>query len=117
MPASRYMLPIGTQARSYTRSAFGTLANFFVLDDRQFRSHEVCPRPGRGGSNSVDPMQCAELADPKRTMLGGAQEQWLGAALAGSRARWNIIAQQTRMAPVDEQARPGPRACAHSRDG
>jgi alkaline phosphatase D len=117
MPVPRVMVPFGPNARIYTRSAFGGLANFYVLDDRQFRSHEACPRPGRGGSNSVDPMQCAELADPKRTLLGGAQEQWLGAALASSRARWNIIAQQTRMAQMDEQPGPGRSAWTDSWDG
>ena len=83
MPVPRQMLPFGPNARIYTRSSYGSLVNFFVLDDRQYRSHEACPRPGRGGSSVVDPTQCAELADPKRTMLGSAQEQWLDAALAG----------------------------------
>jgi alkaline phosphatase D len=117
MPAPRFMLPVGPQARIYTRSSFGGLVNFFVLDDRQYRSHQVCPRPGRGGSNSVDPSQCVELADPKRSMLGARQEQWLDAALAGSRARWNVIAQQTRMAQMDEKPGPGRSAWTDSWDG
>ena len=117
MPAPRSMVPFGPQARIYGRSAFGSLVNFFMLDDRQFRSHEACPRPGRGGSNSVDPTQCAELADPKRTMLGAVQEQWLEASLGASRARWNVIAQQTRMAQMDEQPGPGRRAWTDSWDG
>jgi alkaline phosphatase D len=32
-------------------------------------------------------------------MLGREQEAWLAAGLAASRARWNIVAQQTLMAP------------------
>ncbi len=117
MPVPRAMVPFGPNARIYTRSSFGGLANFFVLDDRQYRSHEACPRPGRGGSNSVDAAQCAELADPKRTMLGAAQEQWLDAALTGSRARWNVIAQQTRMAQMDEKPGAGRGAWTDSWDG
>jgi alkaline phosphatase D len=117
MPVPRAMVPFGPNARIYTRSSFGGLVNFFVLDDRQYRSHEACPRPGRGGSNSVDVTQCAELADPKRTMLGAAQEQWLDAALTSSRARWNVIAQQTRMAQMDEKPGPGRGAWTDSWDG
>jgi len=117
MPVPRFMLPFGPHARIYTRSSFASLVNFFVLDDRQFRSHHACPRPGRSGSNSVDPTQCAELGDPRRTMLGARQEQWLEAALNGSRARWNIVAQQTRMAQMDEQPGPGRVAWNDSWDG
>lgn len=116
-PVPRAMVPFGPAARIYTRSAFGTLAEFFVIDDRQHRSHEACPRPGRGGSSVVDVAQCAELADPSRTMLGAAQEQWLGAGLAASRARWTILAQQTRMAQWDEQPGPGRRAWTDDWDG
>jgi alkaline phosphatase D len=117
MPVPRLMVPFGPNARIYTRSGHGSLANFYVLDDRQYRSHQVCARPGRGGSNSVEPAQCSELADPQRTMLGAAQEQWLRAALESSRTRWHIVAQQTRMAQFDELAGPGRRAWTDSWDG
>jgi alkaline phosphatase D len=117
MPVPRFMLPFGPHARIYTRSSYGSLVSFFVLDDRQFRSHHACQRPGRGGSNSVDPTQCAELGDPKRTMLGARQEQWLDATLAASRSRWNVIAQQTRMAQMDEKPGPGRSAWNDSWDG
>ncbi len=113
----RAMLPFGPNARIYTRSAFGELAEFFIVDDRQHRSHEACPRPGRGGSTSVDVAQCVELADPKRTMLGAEQEEWLTAGLASSRARWTILAQQTRMAQMDERPGPGRSAWTDAWDG
>jgi alkaline phosphatase D len=116
-PVPRAMVPYGAAARIHTRQAFGTLAEFFVLDDRQYRSHEACPRPGRGGSTSVDAAECTELADPSRTMLGAAQEQWLGAGLAASRARWTILAQQTRMAQWDERAGRGRAAWTDAWDG
>jgi alkaline phosphatase D len=117
MPAPREMVPMGPHARIYTRVAFGTLANFFVLDDRQYRSHEVCPRPGRGGSNTVEIEACPELADPRRTMLGDAQERWLAAQLNASRARWNILVQQTPMAQFDQKPGPGRSAWTDGWDG
>jgi alkaline phosphatase D len=113
----REMVPHGPYARIYTRATFGNLANFFVLDDRQFRSHQACPRPGRGGSNTIDAAECAELADPKRTMLGAAQERWLEAQLAASRARWNFIVQQTPMAQFDQLPGPGRKAWTDGWDG
>jgi len=117
MPAPRSMVPLGPYARIYTRASFGNLASFFVLDDRQYRSPQACPRPGRGGSNTVDVAACADLADPKRTMLGAAQEQWLEAQLAGSRARWNFIVQQTPMAQFDQKPGPGRAAWTDGWDG
>ena len=85
-------------ARIYERYDWGRLARFHVLDNRQYRSPQACPRPGRGGSSSVYRHACAALADPRRTMLGMPQERWLKEGLDGSRARWNILAQQTLMA-------------------
>jgi alkaline phosphatase D len=106
LPLPKRMAPRGPDMRIHTRWDFGALARFHVLDDRQYRDHEVCPRPDRGGgSNVVTPADCPELLQPGRTLLGAAQEQWLEEGLAGSRARWNVIAQQTLMAQVDR--RPG----------
>jgi alkaline phosphatase D len=101
MPLPRRMQPNGPHMRIYTRAQFGALAAFHVLDDRQYRSHQVCPRPGRGGSNVVPAASCPELFDPALTLLGLEQEKWLREGLAASRARWNVIAQQTVMAQVD----------------
>ena len=39
--------------------------------------------------------------------LGAAQEQWLEAQLAASRARWNFIVQQTPMAQFDQKPGAG----------
>jgi alkaline phosphatase D len=83
-----------------------------VLDNRQYRSPHACPRPGQSTSGRVDAAECAELADPKRSMLGTTQEQWLDAGLAASRARWNVIAQQTQIAQFDSE--PGPARSVHT---
>jgi alkaline phosphatase D len=107
MPLPKSMQPAGPDMRIYTRAQFGTLAAFYVLDDRQYRSHQVCPRPGRGGSNVVPAANCPELFDPALTLLGLKQEKWLREGLAASRARWNVIAQQTLMAQVDRMPGEG----------
>jgi len=105
MPLPASARPQGGEMRIYTQSAFGALARFFVLDDRQYRSPQACPRPGRGGSNVVE--NCGERLDTGRTLLGAAQERWLFDALAASPARWNLIAQQTLMAQLDRMAGEG----------
>ena len=84
--------------RMHQRYDWGRLARFHVLDDRRHRSPLACPKPGRGGSNVVLARACAELRDPRRTMLGGEQEAWLAQGLSSSQARWNILAQQTLVA-------------------
>ena len=81
----------------YQRFDWGRLARFHVLDDRQYRATHACPPANRGGSSSVM-RSCKALRDPARSMLGSAQEAWLGEGLTSSPARWNIIAQQTPMA-------------------
>jgi len=84
--------------RMFQRYDWGRLARFHVLDDRQYRAVQACPGKNLGGSNSVGPRACPSLLDPSRTMLGREQEAWLADGLASSKARWNILAQQTLMA-------------------
>ena len=99
MPLRPGAAPQGPAMRLYDRCEWGALTTFFVLDDRQYRSHQACPRPGRGGSNVV--ADCAGRLDSDRTLLGAGQERWLHEGLAASRARWNVIAQQTLMAQLE----------------
>jgi len=117
MPLRREMLPFGPHARIYTRVAFGNLASFHVLDDRQYRSPQVCQRAGRGGSNVIDVAECRELADPQRTILGADQERWLEAGLKASRTKWNVLTQQTTLAQFDQKAGPGRQAWTDGWDG
>ncbi|HSQ03374.1 MAG TPA: alkaline phosphatase D family protein [Burkholderiales bacterium] len=114
-PLPAWARPAGPRMQLYTRAAFGQLAQFHVLDDRQYRSHQVCPRPDRGGSNIVFASACPERLDEKLTLLGRAQEEWLLSGLAQSKARWNIIAQQTLMAQADRY--PGSEAQQFWTDG
>ena len=94
MPVRRSALLEGGGTRIYDRHEWGALATIHALDDRQYRSHQVCPKPGRGGSTMVD-ASCTARLDPALTMLGAEQERWLDEGLARSRSRWNLIAQQT----------------------
>jgi alkaline phosphatase D len=118
MPLPERMKPQGADMRIYTTLDWGTLARFYTLDDRQYRSWHACPRPGRrGGSNTVDIEQCGGLSAPGRSMLGRAQERWLDGALGESRAAWNVLAQQTPMAQFDQKPGAGRRAWTDGWDG
>ena len=79
------------------RLDWGRLARIHLLDDRQYRDPQACPRPGRGGSNTVRLRDCPALLDPARTLLGAEQERWLADGWSLDRP-WNLLAQQTLMA-------------------
>lgn len=115
MPLRRTMVPLGPHLRLFTRVGFGRLADIHVLDDRQYRSHQPCAPPGRGGSTVVE--DCAARLDPGLTMLGDVQERWLEAGLERSRARYNVVAQQTLMAQLDRKPGPGQRFWTDGWDG
>jgi alkaline phosphatase D len=108
MPLPAWARPRGAAAQLYMQSAFGQLARFYVLDDRQYRSHQPCSRPGRGGGALVNDKECTARLSPEQTLLGTEQEGWLHGALDKSTARWNIIAQQTLMAQQVRTSQSGP---------
>jgi alkaline phosphatase D len=93
MPLRRTSLPKGPDMQLYRRVGFGSLAEFFVLDTRQYRTDQPC---GDGNKPPTD-----EVYNPQATALGEAQEKWLLAGLGGSRGCWNVLAQQIMMARVD----------------
>lgn len=115
MPLRELARPRDGHMSLHAHYRFGTLAEFYVLDDRQYRDPQACPRPGRGGSRIVS--DCAERLDPSRSLLGHAQERWLEAQFAASRARWNVIAQQTLFCAVDHLPGPGERWWTDGWDG
>jgi len=94
MPLRRSSLPSGPMMQLYRRIAFGRLAQFDVLDTRQYRTDQPC------GDGTKPP--CGDELDPKATLLGDAQEKWLLEGLARSPATWNVLAQQVMMARVDQ---------------
>jgi alkaline phosphatase D len=118
MPMPPRMQPEGHRMRIYTHLNWGALARFYVLDCRQYRSWQACPRPKRrGGSNTIDIENCTRLGAPGRSMLGRAQERWLESALGESRTAWNVIAQTTAMAQFDQKPGLGRRAWTDAWDG
>jgi alkaline phosphatase D len=97
LPFPKALRPRGADMRIVQRLDWGRLARIHLLDDRQYRDPQACPRPGRGGSNTVRLSECAALLDPRRSLLGAEQEQWLAAGWDLERT-WNLVAQQTLMA-------------------
>jgi alkaline phosphatase D len=97
-PWPRSWRPQGAAMRIHTRCDWGRLARFHVLDGRQHRDAQACLKPGRtGGAGTVDAADCPDLRDPRRSLLGPAQERWLAEGWDPSRP-WNLLAQQTLMA-------------------
>ena len=74
--------------RIYRRLPFGTFAEVFLLDERQYRT----------GSNDGQP----------RHILGDTQMNWLIAGLKASRATWKIVANQVviSQSPYGDGPRP-----------
>lgn len=106
LPLPRRAVPYGASMRLYAQRAFGDLVNLYLLDGRQYRDVQACaPLGERGGSSG----NCEALQGARRTYLGARQEEWLVGRLAQSRARWNLLAQSTVTAYMDEQPGPGER--------
>lgn len=105
MPLRRSSLPRGPDMLLYRGVSFGRLAQFHVLDTRQYRT------PQKLGDGNKNPTPV--LLDPNGTLLGDKQRQWLFDGLDRSPANWNVLAQQVMMARVDRS--PGPKV-THSMD-
>lgn len=85
----------GRGLRIHGERRYGRLAQLLLLDARQYRSPQACTRGGRPGSSMVNPLECAALEDPARTMLGADQEAWLAARLRAGGAAWTVLGQST----------------------
>jgi alkaline phosphatase D len=96
MPLRRASLPNGPDMQLYRQFRFGQLAEFFVLDTRQHRTDQPCGDGLKG--------DCADALDPKATILGAQQRDWLFRNLGHSRGNWNVLAQQVMFARVDRVA-------------
>ncbi|MFE9437943.1 alkaline phosphatase D family protein [Streptomyces sp. NPDC006602] len=78
--------PTGPDMRLYRRLHWGRLAQFDVLDTRQYRSDQAY-------GDGLD-LPGPEIDDPSRTMTGETQERWLLDGWRDSRALWNVVPQQ-----------------------
>jgi alkaline phosphatase D len=79
--------------RIFRRLDYGKLAEFTLLDDRQYRSDNPC---GDGES-----LRCDAALTGDYTMLGKKQEKWVAEGFKDSRARWNFIGQQLLIAQLE----------------
>jgi alkaline phosphatase D len=83
----------GEGIRLYRSFRFGTLVDLLMLDTRGLRDRQAASR------------DVAALADPRRTILGAAQEAWLFDELRSSQraaTAWRVLGQQvifSRVAP------------------
>ncbi|GGQ78206.1 alkaline phosphatase D family protein [Kitasatospora griseola] len=78
--------PNGTELTLYRRFQYGQLAQFDILDTRQYRDDQA------NGDGWQYPTP--ESEDPKRTLMGAAQERWFADGLRRSKAVWNVVPQQ-----------------------
>jgi alkaline phosphatase D len=90
----------------YRRLDYGNLFRMHVLDTRSYRSDQLCESPEQRACRAHD--------GPDSTIMGPAQEAWLGEGLRND-ARWNLIAQQVRVMPLVRKTADG-RAASPSMD-
>ncbi len=109
MPLRLSSLPHGTDMQLYRRFTYGNLAEFHVLDTRQYRDDQA------NGEGSKPPS--SESLDPNRTLLGDKQERWLLDGLTRSQARWNVLAQQVFFCQRDYTAGPAQKFSMDAWDG
>jgi len=100
--------PDGPVMRIYDRFTFGDLLEISMIDGRQYRSRPACyAPPDRLRGHLESDANCPERRAEGRTMIGFAQENWLGLGLASSKAKWNVIAQDVLMAQLRQKMLDG----------
>jgi alkaline phosphatase D len=82
-----------SELRIFRRLRYGRLAEFTLLDDRQYRSDNPC---GDGES-----LRCDAALRDDYTMLGARQERWVERGFRESCSRWNIVGQQLLLAQLE----------------
>ena len=98
MPLRASSVPRGTDMQLYRRLHWGSLANFHLLDTRQYRSDQA----------NLDLVKVVDddARDPNRTITGAAQEQWLREGFEASTARWDFVTQQVPFVQYDRTSGP-----------
>lgn len=100
MPLRKASRPAGPFLQLFRRAEFGALAQFHILDTRQYRTDQL----GNGDEIAGD---APALLDPAGTILGPKQREWLFDGVGRSDAAWNVLAQQVLMARIDIQPGEG----------
>ncbi|MEJ2857683.1 MULTISPECIES: alkaline phosphatase D family protein [unclassified Saccharothrix] len=108
MPLRRSARPDGIDMQLYRRVQWGALANFHMLDTRQYRDDQAC-----GDGWKI----CTEAGNPTRTITGADQEAWLLDGFRRSRARWDVLGQQVFFAERDRKDGPDKEVSMDSWDG
>jgi alkaline phosphatase D len=103
MPLRRASVPTGPNMPLYRRVTYGDLAQFNVLDTRQYRDDQAASDP--------------ERQDPSRTITGEEQEQWLFDGIATSGTHWKVLTQQVFFAKRDRDPDEGERYNMDAWDG
>jgi len=93
MPLRAASMPRGPEMQLYRNQPFGRLANFLMLDGRQYRTLQ----PNGDKASDIND----DCLSAKGTMLGQRQYDWATDTLSHSDAAWNVMAQQTIMATID----------------
>jgi len=109
MPLRRSSVPSGPDMQLYRRVTYGNLAEFNIMDTRQYRDDQAA-------GDGTDPPN-PEQQDPARTLTGDEQEKWLLDGLAASGATWNVLAQQVFFAQRDFDTGDGQRFSMDAWDG
>ncbi len=104
--------PRGRKTRTFREFRYGSLASLIMLDTR---FHGRDPQPYVGKEVSKESIAAA-LEDPKRRMLGRAQERWLRKSLKrAADTQWQVLGQQVLVSkmispdlePLLDPDRPG----------
>ncbi|WP_217132682.1 alkaline phosphatase [Streptomyces sp. AC558_RSS880] len=85
-PLRADQFPEGPDAQLFRRLHWGGLAQFDILDTRQYRSDQAY--------GDTPHVPGPESDDPARTLTGDAQERWLLDGWGTSTALWNVMPQQ-----------------------
>ncbi|WP_460415705.1 alkaline phosphatase D family protein [Planifilum fimeticola] len=109
MPLRSRFMPRQGGIQLYRRFRCGNLADFHVLDTRQYRDDQA------NGDGWKPPSR--ESTEPNRTLLGAEQERWLLKGLERSEAQWNVIAQQVFFSKKDVRIGDGELLNMDSWDG
>ena len=95
MPLRASCMPRDCEMLLYRKVSFGQLADFCVLDTRQYRTDQP-------NGDRRSPLNDAAM-DSSQSMLGRQQRGWLYQNLITSQAKWNVLAQQVMMGLVDRK--------------
>lgn len=98
MPLRRRSLPSGSDMQLYRNATYGRLAEFLVLDARQYRSDQ----PNNDKASSLN----EAAIDLRQSMLGIQQKNWMYQKLIDSASTWNVLAQQVMMGMVNRSGKP-----------